>query len=100
MFVWCLLRDRCDRCFRFLLGDENRDGLASFLDIAPFISLLSGVLVPRLEADTNLDGNVTLLARHSVAAFARKLTQVRFPLHPASFQLVIREDTASGGVSF
>ena len=43
-----------------LLGDANCDGVINFLDIAPFIELLSsGNFKP--EADVNLDGEVTFL---------------------------------------
>jgi len=44
----------------FLLGDVNLDGAVNFLDISPFISLLSvgGFLD---EADINLDGSVNFL---------------------------------------
>ena len=40
-----------------LLGDVNRDGVTDFLDIGPFISVLSGGPF-QLEADTNDDGVV------------------------------------------
>ena len=44
----------------FLLGDVNQDGFVDFLDISPFISVLSGS--PYLaEADINEDGFVTFL---------------------------------------
>jgi len=44
----------------FLLGDTNRDGIVNFLDIAPFISILSagGFLE---QADINGDGQVNFL---------------------------------------
>ena len=43
-----------------LLGDVNQDGFVDFLDISPFISVLSGA--PYLaEADINEDGLVTFL---------------------------------------
>ncbi len=42
------------------LGDVNRDGIVSALDIAPFVDLLvAGEFQP--EADINQDGAVTLL---------------------------------------
>lgn len=44
----------------FLLGDINRDGVVSFLDINPFISLLTSSTF-QLEADCNLDGVVNFL---------------------------------------
>jgi len=45
----------------FLPGDVNRDGEVNFLDIVPFIGVLSGSLELRLEADTSLDGEVDFL---------------------------------------
>ena len=44
----------------FLLGDVNRDGFVTFLDIAPFIGVLSAN-GDQDEADTNRDGAVTFL---------------------------------------
>jgi len=44
----------------FLLGDVNRDGMVNFLDITPFISLLSGG-GNQIEADINGDGAVNFL---------------------------------------
>ena len=44
----------------FLLGDINRDGVVSFLDISPFISLLSTGDFQN-EADMNGDGTVSFL---------------------------------------
>ena len=44
----------------FLLGDVNQDGVVSFLDISPFISVLStGMFLD--AADTNGDGEVNFL---------------------------------------
>ena len=44
----------------FLLGDTNQDGAVNFLDISPFISLLSsGTFLD--QADTNRDGVVDFL---------------------------------------
>ena len=44
----------------FLLGDVNRDGAVTFLDISPFISLLASSTF-QVEADINGDGAVTFL---------------------------------------
>ena len=44
----------------FPLGDVNRDGVVSFLDISPFIILLSGDDY-QVEADVNDDGTVDFL---------------------------------------
>ena len=44
----------------FLLGDVNMDGAVDFLDIAPFITLLSTGEF-QAEADTNEDGVVDFL---------------------------------------
>ena len=44
----------------FLLGDINLDGVVSFLDINPFIGLLTAGTF-QLEADCNLDGAVNFL---------------------------------------
>ena len=44
----------------FLLADVNQDGIVSFLDIAPFISILSSNEY-LLEADVNQDGFVDFL---------------------------------------
>ena len=44
----------------FLLGDANLDGEVNFLDISPFISLLSGNVFLN-EADINRDGTVNFL---------------------------------------
>ena len=41
------------------LGDVNRDGTVNFLDISPFIFILSGGF--QAEADVNADGNVNFL---------------------------------------
>ena len=50
-----------------LLGDTNQDGVVNFLDISPFISILSGA--PFLaEADTNEDGVVDFLDINSFIA--------------------------------
>jgi len=43
-----------------LLGDVNQDGVVNFLDIVPFIALLS-TSDYRAEADVNEDGEVTFL---------------------------------------
>ena len=43
-----------------LLGDVNQDGIVNFLDIAPFIGVLSGGGA-QAEADTNQDGVVNFL---------------------------------------
>ena len=43
-----------------LLGDANCDGEVNFLDIAPFIALLSSGEF-KAQADVNLDGEVTFL---------------------------------------
>jgi hypothetical protein len=43
-----------------LLGDVNLDGVVNFLDIAPFIGVLSGNTF-QAEADVNLDGTVNFL---------------------------------------
>jgi len=44
----------------FLIADVNRDGVVDFLDISPFISLLSTGTF-QLEADVNQDGVVSFL---------------------------------------
>jgi hypothetical protein len=44
----------------FLLGDVNQDGVVNFLDISPFISVLSNSTFAD-EADINGDGNVDFL---------------------------------------
>ena len=44
-----------------LPGDVNRDGVVSFLDIDPFISVLTGNSPFQAEADVNLDGSVDFL---------------------------------------
>jgi len=43
-----------------LLGDVNQDSIVNFLDIAPFISVLS-IGDFQAEADTNTDGAVDFL---------------------------------------
>ena len=43
-----------------LLGDCNQDGTVDFLDISPFISILSAGGF-RVEADINEDGTVDFL---------------------------------------
>ena len=53
-----------------LLGDVNRDGLVNFLDIAPFIGILSAGGV-QAEADINQDGVVNFL---DIAPFIGVLT--------------------------
>ena len=45
----------------FGLGDVNQDGLVNFLDISPFISVLSMAGEFQFEADTNQDGVVSFL---------------------------------------
>ena len=45
----------------FLLGDVNQDGAVNFLDISPFILLLSSPGTFQVEADTNEDGDVNFL---------------------------------------
>ena len=49
-----------DNSATFLLGDVNRDEVVNFLDISPFIALLSQGAV-QVEADINGDGDVTFL---------------------------------------
>ena len=44
-----------------LLGDVNMDGTVDFLDIAPFIAVLSMPDGFQTEADTNQDGMVDFL---------------------------------------
>ena len=44
-----------------LLGDANLDGFVNFLDISPFISILSGGTGFLAEADINQDGTVNFL---------------------------------------
>ena len=44
-----------------IIGDVNTDGIVNFLDIAPFIGVLSMVDVFQFEADTNQDGLVNFL---------------------------------------
>ena len=46
--------------FSVLLGDVNRDGVVNFLDIAPFVSVLSRREF-QAEADINEDGEVNFL---------------------------------------
>ena len=46
-------------CSVITLGDVNRDGTVNFLDISPFILVLSGGF--QAEADVNADGNVNFL---------------------------------------
>ena len=53
-----------------LLGDVNRDGAVSFLDISPFISILSDGGF-QAEADTNEDGEVSFL---DISSFISLLT--------------------------
>ena len=55
----------------FLLGDVNRDGIVNFLDIAPFIGVLSTLGDDQAEADTNEDGIVNFL---DIAPFIQILT--------------------------
>ena len=54
----------------FLLGDVNRDGIVNFLDIAPFIGVLTGP-GDQAEADINQDGIVNFL---DIAPFIGILT--------------------------
>ena len=54
----------------FLLGDVNRDGIVNFLDIAPFIGVLTAS-EDQAEADTNQDGVVNFL---DIAPFIGILT--------------------------
>ena len=44
-----------------LIGDVNTDDIVNFLDIAPFIGVLSMVDVFQAEADINQDGAVNFL---------------------------------------
>ena len=48
------------RAAEIVLGDVNRDGVVSFLDISPFIGLLSSGDYQE-AADVNLDGYVSFL---------------------------------------
>ena len=54
----------------FLLGDVNRDGIVNFLDISPFIGVLTASGV-QAEADVNQDGVVNFL---DIAPFIGVLT--------------------------
>lgn len=54
----------------FILGDVNRDGFVTFLDISPFIALLTDTTF-QIEADTNLDGVVNFL---DISSFIDLLT--------------------------
>ncbi len=54
----------------FLLGDINLDGAVNFLDISPFINLLS-TGVYQVEADLNADGEVNF---QDIAPFISALT--------------------------
>ena len=54
----------------FLLGDVNRDGAVNFLDISPFVSLLSDDIFQD-EADINRDGEVSFL---DISPFVALLT--------------------------
>ena len=54
----------------FLIADVNLDGIVSFLDIAPFIALLTNGDF-QLEADVNQDGNVNFL---DISFFIAELT--------------------------
>jgi len=54
----------------FLLGDVNLDGVVNFLDITPFIALLTSGLF-QSEADVNQDGAVNFL---DIGAFINELT--------------------------
>ena len=44
----------------FELGDVNQDGMVDFLDITPFIAVVTGGGF-QFEADTNGDGEVDFL---------------------------------------
>ena len=44
-----------------ILGDVDQNGMVEFLDIQPFINVLSGVEEFRCEADIDEDGDVTFL---------------------------------------
>ena len=44
----------------FLIGDVNRDGVVNFLDISPFIGVLSSTEY-QFEADINQDNVVNFL---------------------------------------
>ena len=44
----------------FLLGDVNQDGVVNFLDISPFIGILSAGNF-QIEADVNMDLEVNFL---------------------------------------
>ena len=55
----------------FLLGDANQDGVVTFLDISPFVSILStGDYIE--EADMNQDGAVNFL---DISPFVDRLSQ-------------------------
>ena len=49
-----------DNSSSVLLGDVNRDGVVDFLDISPFITVLS-LETFQAEADVNGDGTVDFL---------------------------------------
>ena len=51
----------------FQLGDTNRDGSVNFLDISPFISILSSGRFSA-EADVNGDGVINFL---DISSFVR-----------------------------
>ena len=53
-----------------LLGDVNKDYVVNFLDISPFISILSAGGF-QAEADTNEDGEVSFL---DISSFISLLT--------------------------
>ena len=55
----------------FVLGDVDQNGLVNFLDIGPFISILSGDGF-LAEADTNEDGMVNFL---DISSFIDLLSQ-------------------------
>jgi len=56
----------------FPLGDVDRDGAVSFLDVSPFIALLS-TGGSQIEADIDLNGSVDFL---DIAPFIMILSQI------------------------
>ena len=69
----------------FLLGDVNRDGSVTFLDISPFISLLASSTFQD-EADINGDGDVTFL---DISPFITLLAGGSPQSSPATGNLVV-----------
>ena len=51
----------CDGVGLVILGDVNLDGMVNFLDISPFIGVLTDTGNNQAEADTNEDGMVNFL---------------------------------------